>query len=186
MGSITGCKKPAVFLDRDGVLAVEKSYVCSLSELEVFSYTKECIQKIKEKGYYTIVITNQSGVARGLFTEEILQEMNTYLIEEVGVDAVYYCPHYPKGSIPKYTCECLCRKPNTGMIEAACKDYAIDMSHSFMVGDRASDVLLGQNAGLKTILAESGYGTKRLEADAEADYVVNDLRDVLDILDIEK
>lgn len=175
-------QKPAVFLDRDGVLSVEKSYICSLDDLEIFPYVKECITKMKEKRYYAIVVTNQSGVARGLFSEEILQEMNTYLIEEIGVDAVYYCPHHLKGKIEKYRKECNCRKPKTGMIEKACQELQIDMKKSYMVGDRASDILLGQNAGLMTVLVESGYGTKRLEQEVTPDYIVEDLRDVLLLL----
>ena len=175
-------KKPAVFLDRDGVLSVEKSYVCSLEELEVFSYARECIQRIKEKGYYAIVVTNQSGVARGMFTEEILKEMNGYLVKETDVDAVYYCPHYQNGNISRYSYECACRKPKIGMIQNACKDFPIDLEHSYMVGDRASDIMLGQNAGMKTVLVESGYGTARLEAEVKPDYVMKDLRDVAEIL----
>lgn len=175
-------RKPAVFLDRDGVLSVEKSYVCSLDDLEIFPYAKECIGKIKEKGFLTIVITNQSGVARGLFSEEVLQEMNSYLIKEIGVDAIYYCPHHPKGKIEAYKKECNCRKPYTGMIEKACQEFQIDMEKCYVVGDRASDILLGQNAGFTTVLVESGYGTKRLEQEVMPDYIVKDLRDVIALL----
>lgn len=174
--------KPAIFLDRDGVLSEEKSYVCTLEDFTIFSYTKECIKKIKEKGYLTIVITNQSGVARGLFSEEVLQEMNSYLIKETDVDAVYYCPHHPQGKIEKYRKECNCRKPRTGMIEQACKDFSIDMERSYIVGDRASDILLGQNAGLTTVLVESGYGTEKLEQEVTPDYIKKDLREVIALL----
>lgn len=175
-------KKPAIFLDRDGVLTEEKSYVCSLEELSIFPYAKECIKRIKEKGYYAIVITNQSGIARGLFTEEILQEINMYLIEEINVDAIYYCPHHTNGKIEKYRKKCNCRKPEVGMLEKAQKDFQIDMEKSYLVGDRASDILTGKKAGLKTILLESGYGTKRLEQNVKADYTFNDLRDIILVL----
>lgn len=174
--------KPAVFIDRDGVLTEEKSYVCTLDELTIFPYAKECIRKIKEKGYLAIVITNQSGVARGFFSEKNLQEMNSYLIEEIGVDAVYYCPHHPQGRIEAYRKECDCRKPKTGMIERACQDFQIDIKKSYMVGDRATDILLGQNVGITTILVESGYGTMRLEQNVTSDYIMKDLRNVLSIL----
>ena len=168
-------RKPAVFLDRDGVLTEEKSYIASIEELSIFSYTAECIKAIHQKGYYAIVITNQSGVARGLFSEKTLKEMNDFLMQQIGVDAIYYCPHHPEGT-------CQCRKPGTGMLEAACQEFDIDMSKSYMVGDRASDILTGQNAGIKTILLESGYGTARLEQDVTPDYIMKDLRDVLTIL----
>lgn len=175
--------KPTVFLDRDGVLTREKSYVRTVEELEIFSYTYECIQRIKNKGYYTIVITNQSGIARGLFTEDELQKMNLYLKQETGVDAIYYCPHHPEGKIRQYRKICHCRKPETGMFEQACSDYGIDMERSFMVGDRAGDIIAGQKAGLWTILLESGYGTERLEKDVMPDYILKDLRMVVDMLE---
>lgn len=174
--------RPAVFLDRDGVLTEEKSYVCNIEELTIFPYAKDCVCQIKDKGYYAIVITNQSGVARGLFSEEALQEMNAYLIEKTGVDAVYYCPHHKDGKLEKYRKECNCRKPLTGMIEKACQDFMIDMKKSYLVGDRSSDILLGKKAELTTILVESGYGTKRMEQEVKPDFIRNDLREVIELL----
>ncbi len=175
-------KRPAVFLDRDGVLTEEKSYIACVRELCIFSYAAECVRVIHEKGYYAIVVTNQSGVARGLFTERRLQEMNNYLIRQTGVDAVYYCPHHPDGNVEAYRKECRCRKPGTGMIERACRDFDIDLGHSYMVGDRAGDILAGQSAGVKTVLVESGYGNARLESEVRADYVLRDLRGLTDVL----
>lgn len=174
--------KPAVFLDRDGVLTEERGYIASPDNLKLFPYTAECIRRIHEKGYYAIVITNQSGVARGLFTEEALQEMNDILRKQTNVDAIFYCPHHPEGKIEKYRKKCACRKPLPGMLEAACKAYDIDMQNSFLVGDRAGDILAGQAAGVKTILVESGYGTAGLECDVTPDYIMKDLRDVLAVL----
>lgn len=174
--------KPAIFLDRDGVLTREKGYITTLQQLEIFPYTTECIAKIKEKGYLTIVVTNQSGVARGFLSEKELQRMNRYLMEQTGVDAVYYCPHYERGIVPEYTTQCVCRKPQTGMINFACRDFEIDLSGSYMVGDRASDILTGQRAGIKTILVESGYGSEKLEEQINPDYILTDLRDVADLL----
>lgn len=175
-------RRPAVFLDRDGVLTEETGYVDSVEKLRIFPYAAECIRKIHEKGYYAIVITNQSGVARGLFTEVKLQEMNRYLQQCTGVDAVFYCPHHPEGIVEEYRIECSCRKPAIGMFQNACRRFDIDMTNSYMVGDRAGDIIAGQNMGIKTILLESGYGTARLEEDIMPDYVANDLRSVLEIL----
>ncbi len=175
-------KKPAIFLDRDGVLSEEVGYVRSIEKLHIFPYVGECIAKIKNKGYYSIVITNQSGIARGLLSEDALKNMNQYLIERTGVDAVYYCPHHPQGNIDIYRKVCRCRKPETGLLEQACEDFNIDMSKSYMVGDRACDVLTGQKAGLKTILLESGYGTSRLEQDVVPDYILEDMRKVVELL----
>lgn len=175
-------KRPAVFLDRDGVLTEEKGYVSAINELCIFAYAGECIAKIREKGYYSIVITNQSGIARGLFTENDLHEMNQYLKDVTGIDAVYYCPHHPKGIVEQYKRICDCRKPGIGLLKQAQRDFNIDMSRSYMIGDRASDIVAGQKAGVKTILLESGYGTAKLEAEVSPDYVCNDLRDVIAIL----
>ena len=175
-------KKPALFLDRDGVLTEEIGYTKSIENLHIFPYVAECIRQIHEKGYYAIVITNQSGIARGLFTEETLKDMNTFLIEMTGVDAVYYCPHHPDGNVDQYTKICKCRKPEIGLLEQACNDFDIDMTRSYMVGDRAGDIITGQKAGIKTVLLESGYGLAGLEQNVTPDYVFADLRDVIDIL----
>ena len=176
------CRRPAVFLDRDGVLTEETGYVDSVEKLRIFPYAAESIRKIHEKGYYAIVITNQSGIARGLFTEAKLQEMNRYLQRYTGVDAVFYCPHHPEGAVEEYRIKCNCRKPAIGMFQNACRRFDIDMANSYMVGDRAGDIIAGQNAGVKTILVESGYGTARLEENVMPDYVVGDLRSVLGVL----
>lgn len=175
-------RKPAVFLDRDGVLTKERGYVVSMEDLYVFPYAEVCVRKIHEKGYYAIVVTNQSGVARGLFSEEELLRMNSYVLQQTGVDAVYYCPHHPEGKIEKYRKICQCRKPGIGMIQKACSEFDIDMKNSYMVGDRAVDIIVGQNAGVKTILLESGYGTKRLEEKVTPDYVYWDLREAVERL----
>ena len=170
-------QKPAVFLDRDGVLCHENGHITIPSEIEIFEYANECIARIHEKGYWAIVVTNQSGIARGIFTENEQKKANAYLIENTGVDGVYYCPHYLNGKIPQYMVECNCRKPKTGMIDMACKDFPIDMSGSYMVGDRASDILLGKAVGIKTVLLNSGYGINGLEKAVEFDYNYEDLRE---------
>lgn len=177
-----GIRKPAVFLDRDGVLTEECGYVTSVEHLHIFPFARRCVRQIQEKGYYAIAITNQSGVARGLFSEEELMRMNAYLIRQTGADAVYYCPHHPEGKVEKYRKVCQCRKPGIGMIQEACKEFDIDLKDSYMVGDRAGDILAGQNAGVKTILVESGYGTERLEEQVEPDFVCRDLREVVEML----
>ncbi len=168
-------EKPAVFLDRDGVLTTEEGYTVSVADLVIFPYASKCITQIHKKGYYAIVITNQSGIARGLFTEADLLEMNQYLRKVTGVDAIYYCPHYEQGMVPLYSIKCNCRKPKVGLIKQACEDYAINLNNSYMVGDRASDILAGQRMGLRTVLLESGYGSKRLEISVTPDYIYSNL-----------
>ncbi len=174
--------RPAVFLDRDGVLTVEKGYLRDGDRLDIFPYAAECVRRFHELGYYAIVITNQSAVARGILSEDALMEMNRELISRTGVDAVYYCPHHEQGSVPKYSVACRCRKPGTELIERACRDFDIDLQNSYMVGDRAGDILTGKRAGLKTVLLESGYGTRNLEFEIEADYVFQDLREFVQTL----
>lgn len=169
-------KHSAVFLDRDGVLCTEKGYVTSIKELDIFPYTKYCIELLHKNEFLAICITNQSAIARGMMTEEKLKEINEYLIKETGLDVLYYCPHHPDG-IGKYHLKCNCRKPNTGMIEMAIQEFNIDRKASYMVGDRASDILCGQKAGVKTVLVESGYGTARLEQLVKPDFKFKDLKE---------
>ena len=168
--------KPAVFLDRDGVLTEECGYLRSADEMAVYDYSRECVDRLHNAGYLAIVITNQSGVARGYFTEDELDKMNTQLIKETGVDAVYYCPHHSDGMIKKYRKVCFCRKPEIGLIDRACKDYDIDLLHSFFIGDRECDIKTGQKAGIKTFLVRTGYGSDEEKKNLNADFVVDDLR----------
>jgi len=170
-------KRPAIFLDRDGVLTEERFVITPPQEMVIFPYATDCIEKIHEMGYLTVVVTNQSGIARGMFSEEELIESNDYFISEVGVDAVYYCPHYLNGSVKQYAIKCNCRKPKTGLIERACKDFPIDLSRSYMVGDRVSDIELGQNVGIKTILLKSGYGKIQIDGEIRPDYIFSDLKE---------
>ncbi|MBQ9361093.1 MAG: HAD-IIIA family hydrolase [Lachnospiraceae bacterium] len=174
--------KPAVFLDRDGVINEEIGFITRLEGLHIFPYVRDCIKELHGLGYYVIIISNQSGVARGYLTEEELNIIHDHIKSETDVDAIYYCPYYKDGVVEKYRRDSNLRKPGIGMIQQACKDYDIDMSESLMVGDRATDIKTGQNAGIQTILLESGYGTARLEEDIRPDYVMNDLRDVVEVL----
>ena len=160
--------RPAVFLDRDGVLCEERGYLYSGDKLRIFPYAAEAVRRLHEAGYWAIVATNQSGVARGYLTEADVKRMNRELTERTGVDAVYCCPHLEG---------CDCRKPRTGMIDQACRDFDIDLPRSWFVGDRASDIQTGINAGLRTALLESGYGTARLEFDVKPDFIFADLRE---------
>ena len=111
----------AVFLDRDGVLCEDTDYITSFEKLHIYPFAKKAVEQIHKKGYLAIVVTNQSGVARGYLAEEMLQKLNAYLQKETGVDAIYYCPHLPpeQEEIPPYRIHCTCRKPNAGMLQQA-------------------------------------------------------------------
>lgn len=173
--------KPAIFLDRDGVLCEERSYITQLSQMKIFPYTKRCIDMIHEMGYLAICITNQSAIGRGYVTKQKLEEINAHLIRATGLDALYYCPHHPEGKMP-YNVVCDCRKPRIGMIIRATEEWEINLTHSYLIGDRASDISCGKNAGIRTILLESGYGSKRLEQPVEPDWICADLRAAVDVI----
>jgi histidinol-phosphate phosphatase family protein len=142
-----------IFLDRDGVLCEDTDYITNFDKLHIFPFSKDAVAIMKSKGYRVIVISNQSAVARGMLEETLLQEINGYLKQETGVDAIYYCPHLPPEGeeIEPYRVVCTCRKPGIGLIERASQDFDIDMSESYMVGDRLSDIQTGKRAGLKTV-----------------------------------
>lgn len=169
-------KKPAIFLDRDGVLNKEKSYITRLEELEIFDYAKECVSTLHEKGYLAIVISNQSAIGRGMLTEERLREINHYMKEKLELDAIYYCPHwYQEENETIYNIKCHCRKPDIGMLEQAVKDFSIDLSKSFFVGDRKSDIQTGKNMNIKTVLVTSGYEKWQDALELKPDLVCKDL-----------
>ena len=111
----------AVFLDRDGVLCEDADYITSFEKLHIYPFAKKAVEQIHKKGYLAIVVTNQSGVARGYLAEEMFQKLKAYLQKETGVDAIYYCPHLPpeQEEIPPYRIHCTCRKPNAGMLQQA-------------------------------------------------------------------
>jgi histidinol-phosphate phosphatase family protein len=143
-------KKPCVFLDRDGTLCEDKVYLSDAEGLVVFPDVPEGIRSLKEAGFHLILVTNQSGIGRGFFKEETLQAIHDRLKEMLkengaGIDAIYYCPHHPEE-------HCDCRKPRTGLVTKALKDFDIDLSKSFIIGDTDADVELGNRVGVKTIL----------------------------------
>jgi D-glycero-D-manno-heptose 1,7-bisphosphate phosphatase len=151
-------KKPAVFIDRDGTLIEEVNFLSRVEDLRFFSYTDRAVRLLKEKGFLIIVVTNQSGIGRGIFPESAMHEIHRQIQNDLTekLDAFYFCPHLPTGG-------CRCRKPNTGMIEAAIADFAIDLENSWVIGDKALDVELGWNAKINTALVLTGYGRKDFE-----------------------
>ena len=153
--------RPAVFFDRDGVLNVEKNYLHRQEDFEWQTGAPEAIAWLKEQGYLVIVVTNQSGIARGYYAEADMHALHDHmqaLLQPYGasIDAFYHCPHLPNGTVPAYARECCCRKPGPGMIEQALADYEIDCSRSFLVGDKPSDVQAAEAAGLDGYLYEGG------------------------------
>lgn len=175
-------KKPAVFLDRDGVLTVEKRRILLPNEVELYDGAVESVRELHTLGYWVIVVTNQSGIARGMYTENELLQLHAKLKRICGVDEIYYCPHHPNGCIDRYRKKCNCRKPELGMYENAIDRFAIDIENSYMVGDRISDIEFGKRAGLHTILVKTGYGGDDLNDEIVPDYVVDNIREVSRLL----
>lgn len=138
-------RNKAVFLDRDGTVIIDVGYLNSPDNIEFIDGVGHYLQKIKKAGYLLILVSNQSGVARGYFSEKVVQEinerMNNMLCEEYGVsfDGMYYCPHHSEKGIGEYKVDCNCRKPRPGMILRASEEHNIDISQSIMVGDKESD-----------------------------------------------
>ncbi len=162
-------RQKAVFLDRDGTINIYKGFLRKIDDFELIPGAAEAIKKINASGYLAIVVTNQPVVARGEVSigelEEIHNKMETLLgVEGSYVDGIYYCPHHPhkgyEGEVPELKIECGCRKPKPGMLLKAAEDYNIDLSESFMVGDRENDIKCGLAAGCKSILIGGGedYG----------------------------
>jgi D-glycero-D-manno-heptose 1,7-bisphosphate phosphatase len=150
-------------MDRDGTISEEVGYINHPSRFRLFSYTAEAIKLLNENDWLAIVITNQAGVARGYFTEEMIQavhaDMTAELTRQGGkIDAIYYCAHHPSVGEPPYRFDCDCRKPKPGLISRAAQEFSVDLGQSWMVGDRYSDIELARNAGVKSMFVLSGYG----------------------------
>ena len=134
----------AVFLDRDGTINIEKNYLYKVEDFEFIPGAIEGMRMLQEAGFILVIVTNQSGIARGYYTEDDFAVLNSWMIDELrenGVDitAIYYCPHLPNATIKKYSANCDCRKPLTGMYERAVNDYDIDLSQSYAIGDKIRD-----------------------------------------------
>ena len=183
--------KKAIFLDRDGTINVEKDYIYKSEDLVFEEGTIEALKTFKNLGYILIVISNQSGIARGYFTEEDLNIFNNNMNEilkknGIEITEFYCCPHHPDG-IGEYKKVCECRKPNNKMIEDAIKKYNIDREKSYMIGDKTSDIGAGLKSNLKTVLVKTGYGLKDMEKiDKNETLICENLKDFSEILKREK
>jgi D,D-heptose 1,7-bisphosphate phosphatase len=155
----------AVFLDRDGTLNEDPGYLGDPEKVKLLPFVGETLSRLKnEFNYFLIVISNQSGIARGLINaeqvEQVNNQINTLLKEfNVSIDKFYYCPYHPDYSTTE---ECSCRKPSTEMVEKAVAEYDIDISKSFFIGDTVADIECGMNSNIKTILVKTGYGREAL------------------------
>ena len=167
--------KKAYFIDRDGTLNVEVSYLCEPDKTEIIPRCAEAIRAIHLAGFLAVVVTNQAGIARGMYSVTEMMSVHVRiqkLLLEQGsdctVDAFYYCPHHEK-----FTGECPCRKPQPGMLQQAAAALDIDVENSVMVGDRISDLYAGRNAGCRfSVLVKSGYGVNHAEMAEQENFPV--------------
>ncbi len=160
--------KKAIFLDRDGTINVEKDYLHKIEDFEFETGALEALKIFQELGYIVVVVTNQSGIARGYYTETDLKKLNDYMsikVKEYGGNIVecYYCPHHSEKGLEQYKIKCNCRKPEAGMLIDAIARYDIDVEKSYMVGDKVSDIKAGEKVKVTPILVKTGYGKKTLE-----------------------
>ncbi|MEP6708755.1 MAG: HAD family hydrolase [Verrucomicrobiota bacterium] len=167
---------PAVFLDRDGTIMRDVEYCSDPKQVEIFSGVPEALVRLKQNGYKLIIISNQSGIGRGYFSEEQFRSVQDAVGRKLApavIDAVYYCRDKPDGSSIR-------RKPSPAMVFEAQRDHGIDLIRSFFVGDKAIDIQCGRNAGVRTILVQTGYGLH--EENTGADWVACDFTEATDII----
>ena len=178
-------RQRAVFFDRDGTLIEEIGYLSHPNQLELYPFAGRAVQMANQANLLTIVVTNQAGVAQGLFEEPLLNEVHRRLssrIQTAGgkLDGIYFCPHHPEAIVKSYRVECDCRKPGAGMLEQAAARFHIDLERSFMVGDRYLDIQAGHRVGARSVLVLTGFGkleweSGRTQNQRQPDYVAQDV-----------
>ena len=185
----------AVFLDRDGTINVEKDYLYKIDDFEFITGAPEAIKRLKKAGFVVIVVSNQSGVARGYFDEDAVNRLHQHIQTELtaygtSIDDYYFCPHHPDKGLGAYKLDCNCRKSKPGMLLQAALEHNLDLQHSFMVGDKLADIVAGERAGCKCLLVVTGYGAttslkpeaavveKCLDLGCAARLIVENMKDV--------
>lgn len=173
----------AVFLDRDGTLVQEAGYLDRLERLAFFPFSVDAVRQLNLGGFMVVVVTNQSGIARGIVDPEFVDAAHAAISARLAaggarIDAFYHCPHHPGGTVPALRIACDCRKPGPGLLLRAAKDLDLDLAGSFSVGDRWHDLEAGRAAGTRTVLVRTGYGAENESAPksgVSADAIVDNL-----------
>ncbi len=179
----------AVFLDRDGTLNPdEKGYIASPSDFELYPFSAAAVKIFNDLGFLVFIVTNQSGIARGYYTEEDLQGVHSKMLAQLSeggakVEKILHCPHHPDGIVSGLSKVCDCRKPGNLLFRQLQKKYPIKARASFMIGDKPSDIGFGKNSGLQTILVRTGKGEETFRQNlASPDFVVDDLLSAAELL----
>lgn len=178
--------RKAVFLDRDGVIIKDLNYLADPKKVHVLPGVAKAVRDLSEK-FYIIVVTNQSGVARGVFSEETLLKIHRQMVQELWersgqIDALFYCPHIPHGNIAAYSIECPCRKPKPGMLNRAIEKWGLDIGGSNMVGDTIRDISAGQAAGVRTILITGQYAAEQTDSNELNTEFASDLPEAANLI----
>jgi len=184
--------RPAVFLDRDGTINEQMGYINHLDRFILLPGVGRAVGRLNRAGLPVVVISNQSGVARGYFPEELVRLVNRKMVELLdragaGLDGIYYCPHHPRAEVEAYRRDCGCRKPKPGLLLKAASDLNLDLARSFVIGDRAEDLKTARTVGAKAVLVLTGYGRGELEyvlprRDVRPDFIAASLTEAVDWL----
>jgi D-glycero-D-manno-heptose 1,7-bisphosphate phosphatase len=182
--------RPAVFIDRDGTLTEEVGYVNHPSRLRLLPRAAAAVRRLNEAGVAAVVVTNQAGIARGYFSEDVLRAVDDTLRAQLAragarLDGLYACVHHPSEGAPPYRALCECRKPRPGLLLRAAAELGLDLTRSTIVGDKASDLVPGRAVGAAAVLVLTGYGRgeweyRRPHFEVEPDHVAGDLLDAVD------
>ena len=176
----------AFFLDRDGVINIDHGYLSKPEQFDFNPGVFDACKLIKNAGYAIIIVTNQSGIARGYFSEQAFLQLNNWMLEQfaqkgINIDKVYYCPHHAKNGQGHYLLDCDCRKPKPGMLLKAKEAFDIDMANSVIVGDKVSDMEAGKSAGVRTgyLISSDYHELQHLEGVTVTDSLLSAVRHVL-------
>jgi D-glycero-D-manno-heptose 1,7-bisphosphate phosphatase len=173
----------AVFLDRDGTINQEKQYIKEIEDFYLIPGSLEALKILTQHGIKIYIITNQAGIAKGYFTLEQYHKLSEYMLElfrdqGVKIEQVLYCPHHPDGIVPEYTQDCLCRKPNTKLLENLIEENDFKVEEIVLIGDKNSDIEAGRRLGIKTYLVETGFGFEE-KSNTKAMFISSNLRDAV-------
>lgn len=187
MSKVPPVRTPAIFLDRDGTLVEPRHYPRRPDELRLYPGVGDQLHLLQDFGFALVLITNQSGLARGLFERAGLERMHDHLRHrlsefDVRLDGIYYCPHHPDGIVPELATACACRKPQPGMLFNAANDLQLDLLSSWFIGDILDDIEAGHRAGCRTILVDLGTESLPARSDRSPDYVARNTVDALKIV----
>lgn len=178
--------RSAVIIDRDGVIFEETGHLWRIADARFLAGVRRALAVLAQH-WPLFVVTNQAGIAKGIYSEKDFQNLNDWMVEQLRVSGVqltgiYYCPHHPEGRVPEYRIHCDCRKPKIGMIRKLAWEHAIDLSLSWVIGDKTSDVETGRRAGCRTVLVRTGYGGSDHLHEVEPDFLVADLTEAARVI----